>query len=81
MRATAQSEFSWHMTTRAQRTYLSYCTLDVRLIAVDFASGEAPAGLCLEASDEQAFLHGGVQQDGTHAGHSELVGYKALQNV
>ena len=63
------------------KAYLSDCALYVRLIAIDFAPGKAPAGMGLEASNQQALLHGCIQQDGTHAGHSELVGYKTLQDV
>ena len=35
----------------------------------------------LEATYQEALLHGRIQQNGTHAWHCELVSHKALQDV
>lgn len=40
--------------------YLAYGTINIRLIPVDLAPGEAPAGMGLEATDKKALLHGRV---------------------
>lgn len=61
--------------------YLTYGAINIRLIPVDLAPGEAPAGMGLEATHKQALLHGRVQQDGAHARDCEFVGHEALQDV
>ena len=63
------------------RPYLSHCAINVWLVAVDLSAREAPAGMGLVPTDEQALVHGGVQEDGPHAWHRQLVSHKPLEDV